>query len=486
MTLVRSVARVHDEIRSCIDRGDLDGGLRLIHRVVDQVFCEPINTAQVFGSELLDGLCQEIGAINWRRICDENQSAAVQSETATGRTVVHIASRLYASGGHTAALADMIRLAPPARNIILVTGIGGPTDHAAIQHRFESIPNLSFEYAPRGKHVAKLDWIQRRLHTLDPCDVWLYNHHQDSVAVAAVQPGTRYRLHYYHHGDHHLCLGVHLGHADHIDMHPMGFHHCRDELGIRDNRYLPLVVADQGDRPASQSFISGAGLLTCTAAGANKLEIPYFVSYIEVIPELLRASAGTHLHIGRLSPVALYRIRRGMRKLGVPTSSFIYIPFVRSVWKTLQEYRVDLYVASFPYGGARTLIEAMGAGIPVAVHCHYASRLLGSIDMAYDGALIWKNPKELYAHVRHVDAAILNEHSRLARQRYEKFHGDYALKSALADPATSLQAPDLVGAYRPDGLQRALDISSQVNCSGAIRRALFRTARKLKWLLPNL
>ena len=41
---------------------------------------------------------------------------------------------------------------------------------------------------------------------------------------------------------------------------------------------------------------------------------------------------------------------------------FIYMPWVPSVWKTLHDCRVDLYIASFPYGGGLTLIEAMGAG----------------------------------------------------------------------------------------------------------------------------
>ncbi len=52
---------------------------------------------------------------------------------------------------------------------------------------------------------------------------------------------------FYHHGDHHLCLGVYLSHLEHIDPHPMGYHNCRDALGI-DNTYIPLTVDDKGDR----------------------------------------------------------------------------------------------------------------------------------------------------------------------------------------------------------------------------------------------
>lgn len=482
MALVRSIAQFQDKIKAHLSEGNLDAALYSIHRLVDQIFCEPINTAQIFGSKLLDDLCQEVGAVNLYRLrsgkfpLPDNDKQADNSEN----VVVYVVSKLQASGGHTAVLADIIRLAPSARSVILVTGIGGLTDQESIQHRFDSIQNVSFEYAPRGKHIDKLDWLQRKILALKPIDVWLFNHHQDSVAVAAVQPNAGYQLHFYHHGDHHLCLGVHLGYADHVDIHPMGYHYCREELNIGDNRYLPMAVKDMGDRPESLQFKVGSDLVTCTAAGFNKVEVPYFIRYVDVIPELLHASGGKHIHIGRLTTLALRRIRSGMRRLGVHDSMFIYIPFVTSVWNALHEYKVDLYITSFPYGGARTIIEAMGAGVPLAVHSHCTSRLLGTFDMAYEGALVWRNPQELYDFVQNVDTAKLKNLSKLARSRYLDFHSEEILKKALAEHAEPLQAPPLYKGYTPDGLQQALNISNQVSCIGAIRRFLYRNYRQWK------
>lgn len=473
------MTKLQDEIRAQIDLGNPDSALRLIHRAVDQVFCEPINTARIFSSVLLDNFCQEIGAKNWLKLLGKTSSlVSVDRHDSHESVVVYVVSKLQASGGHTATLGDIIRLAPPAQSIVLVTGIGGTTDHAAMQHRFNSIPAVSFEYAPRGRYIEKLDWLQGRLLALAPADVWLFNHHQDSVAVAAVQPDAGYQLHFYHHGDHHLCLGVHLNYAEHIDIHPMGFYNCRDELGIRGNRYLPLVVKDMGERPVSSDFMSAAGLITCTAAGFNKVEAPYFIRYVDAVPELLQASGGKHIHIGRLTPLALRRIRSGMRKLGVSDSAFLYIPFVPSVWKALHQHQVDLYIASFPYGGARTLIEAMGAGVPVAVHSHCASRLLGTFDMVYEDALVWRNPKELYDFVQRVEPTTLKEQSRLSRKRYEDFHREEVLKNALFNYAKPLQPPPLYEGYTPDSLQQALDISNQTSFYGAFQRILYREFRK--------
>lgn len=481
MTLVRSVATLQDKIRDHIARRDLDAALILVQDAVDQIFCEPINTTRIFGSKLLDDFCQDIGAISWNDVLNKPNSrfSATKKASEHEPTVVYIASKLQASGGHTAALADIIRLAPPVRSIVLVSGISGATDRDAIQHRFHSIPNVTFEYAPRRNHVQKLEWLQQRLVELSPKEVWLFNHHQDSTAVAAVQPEAGYKLHFYHHGDHHLCLGVHLGYADHIDPHSMGFYGCRDQLGIKNNRYLPLVVKDLGDRPSSMEFLSGTnGLVTLTAGGFNKVEVPYFIQYVDLVPELLRTSQGKHIHIGRLSPMALKRIKKGLSRLGVPESAFLHIPFVPSVWKALHEHRVDLYIASFPYGGARTLIEAMGAGVPLAVHSHCSSRLLGTFDMAYEEALVWRFPNDLLDFVRNLNAIMLKEQGRLSRKRYEDLYQEEILQKALNDDCASVPSPLLHEGYMPDVLQQALDISNQVNIAGAIRRLFYRNFRK--------
>lgn len=481
MTLVRSVAEFENEIRAKIDQGDLDAALRRIRRVVDQIYSEPINTARIFGSKLLDELCQRIGAANW---CGVQQEASrkpnVGKYADQPKTVVYVASRLYASGGHTAALADVIRLSPAARSVILVTGVAGATDHSAIQRRFESISNVCFEYAPRGSHAEKLSWLQKRLMALSPESVWLFNHYHDSVAVAAVQPNAGYRLRYYHHGDHHLCLGVYLSYAEHVDMHPMGYHNCREKLGIKGNSYLPLVAKDLGTRPAAMSYLSGPGLTTCTAAGSDKLEMPYPIRYVDVVPELLRTSRGKHIHIGRLTPFALRRIRRGLRRLGIPRSAFVHIPYVPSVWKALHEHRVDLYVTSFPYGGARTLVEVMGAGVPFALHVHHSSRLLCTYDMAHEEALKWRSPQDLYKIVLSIDAEELQRQGILARRGYEEHFREEMLAEALNAKSRAIQAPPLHYGYVSDDFQEAIDISNQVSCVGALWRYFKRVHQQWK------
>jgi len=265
----------------------------------------------------------------------------------------------------------------------------------------------------------------------------------------------------------------------------MGFHCCRGDLRIQGNRYLPLVVADQGVRSPSSRFRPDNTLLTCTVANFNKIEVPYFVRYADVIPALLHATGGRHLHIGQLRPATLRQIRQGLRKRGIPDSAFQYVPYVMSVWRALLEHGVDIYVASFPHGGGRTLIEAMGAGIPVAIHSHCASRLLGAFDLAYPGAMVWRIPEELFEQINAADVETLSLHSSLARARYEEFHREDILRQALGIEAAILAAPALLEGYHPDAMQLALDITCQTGLSGALRRALCRLMRIVKSLRDN-
>jgi len=306
------------KIARLVASGAHDEALALIEKVVDRIFCEPLNAGRVFGSHDLDRFCQAIGAATLERLKAARRRLSVNDGSAatSGNVVVYLVSKLQLSGGHTAALIDTIRLSPPSHVVVIVTGTCGRTNRKAVTRKFEGLQDVSIEFVPLGTRLAKLEWIQRKLAELGPSMVWLFNHHQDSVAIAAVQPEQGYRVRFYHHGDHHLCLGVYLEYAEHIDPHPMGYYNCRENLGILKNRYLPLVARDLGDRvPPAQA--EADGLVTCTVGSFNKLEVPYFVQYTDMVPAILQVTGGRHIHFGRLTPIALWRIYRGLKKLGI-------------------------------------------------------------------------------------------------------------------------------------------------------------------------
>lgn len=473
----RSVGSLSDYGTWLIRSGQLDRALRLVNSFVEQIFTEPLCTSQVIGSAALDNLCQEVGK---RNLASINRSMLVTDAHLEQPVYVYIVTRLQCSGGHTRLIEDLIKARPLDRHVVLSTELSGRSDDAYLKGELAGWKNVSFESALRhDSYQQRLMWLQRRLLEISPEKIYLFNHHQDSVAIAAVQPEMGFKVSFYHHGDHHLCLGVFLSYVEHIDPHPMGYHDCKG-LGIN-SRYVPLTLEDKGARPAGWPFIEGGMLTTCTAARSNKIEIPYFVNYLDVVPQLLKGAGGRHVHIGRLTPWALFKIRRGLKHLGVPEDRFVYIPWVPSVWKALHEHRVDLYVASFPYGGGLTLIEAMGAGVPVALHQHVSSRVLSSVDLAYPEAFSWQMPAELVDFCMSVTPEILRHQGEQARAQYMAYHRKQILEDILSSGGNlTISPPDLSDKYRPRRDEFAAWLESQVSIRHLAYRSLYRLARSVR------
>ncbi|GAB4058782.1 methyltransferase domain-containing protein [Uliginosibacterium sediminicola] len=413
-------------IERLIDAGEFDSALAALRALVEAVIHDPAATGSVLRSPTLDAICQRIGAISLDYVRSEKlcpPPAEPQAE------VIILATELHNVGGHSRVVEDIIRALPDKRVLILLTDFFC-SDYAFGLDRFTAL-GIEVRRPERGQYVEHLAWTQMQLACHPDAQVMLFNHHADVAAIAAIQPGLNREVLFCHHGDHHLCLGASLNWTRHVDLFAA---HCVD---CRANglaaEFWPLSVDDPGARPHdAQHFLANAQLLSCSSGHDAKFLSPYPFHYWDILPQLLKTSGGSHVHIGSLTEDMLAAIHQGLAAEGLAPTRFVHIPWVDNVGETLKQLGVDLYIGSFPIGGSRACIEAMAAGIPIITHRHMLYPILGS-DGAVGDSLIWSwsTPEELLSLVAQATPAALAQQAQHGRDCYLRYNASGSFRAAV-------------------------------------------------------
>ena len=318
-------------------------------------------------------------------------------------------------------LIDFIKAQPDKKHVILLTDIFANGEQEEVINRFHELP-VKLIFAPSAAYQEKLLWLHEKWLEISPLKVFLFNHPQDSIVIAAAQPEKPGKLLFYHHSDFTLGLGTNLKHAKHIDMNPLTFAHCRDFLKIK-NVYCPLTCSDPLNKNyESRTFMVNGNINTATSTPLEKISVPYLFSYFDLLPDIIQITKGNHLHIGFLPTEALKIIKKKLTAAKIPPNKFIHLPWTNSVSTAIIEHNTDLYITSFPIGGGRTIIEAMASGIPILCHKNYRSVFLSENNYLYPEALLWDKPDALKKILLQLTPSLLTHHSLSARKYYEKYY----------------------------------------------------------------
>lgn len=465
-----------------------------IKTYVEAIIADPWLDGIVLSDQKLDALCLAMG----KKISIDISLAQVAKEQSKN-TVLYIATELYLSGGHTAVLEDFIKAQPECEHVIVLTDLfnASPAAKKAIHERF-SVLSIKLVWCPEKvvDLIEKVRWLQQQWIQINPSKIFLFNHHQDVVAIAAAQPEMPGKLFFFHHADYQITLGMHLPHATHIDFYQVLYKRCREEFGITTNVYYPLVVADNGCKIVD-SFMQEGVLHTCSSGSMGKYDKSYLYSYFDLLPKILKATNGRHTHIGYLSDELLEKINNFLLRNDINQDKFHYVPWVSNLWAFLLKQQVDLYIASFPIGGGRAAVEVMGAGIPIVFHNNYRAPFLGGA-IQYPDALFWRTEAELLAFLSSIKKDVLITQSKAARKCYEMHHqatllakafisshiDDAYCSSALAEAKVDkdlLLADLLSGAIEKD--LRVLKLNKQIECLAKERDHLPSIFRLfLRWI----
>ncbi|WP_323690105.1 hypothetical protein [Rhizobium sp. AN95] len=433
-----------------LEASDTARALDIVRNAVDVVINNQRSVARTLASKDLDEMCRNIAAYHRK-----NEDLGSSSESTVGTVI--LATELAKAGGHVELIKDYIRSGEfPAPITLVLTDCFDRIDDV-LSNEFSQTFGISVVTVKAKDSKQRVDLLTRRLKELCPQKMLLITHNQDSVMIVAALIHTAPEMFFIHHADHHLCLGVTCEEFIHVDVAQFAYCNCRNSLKNHDNRYWPIVF--QGHCSArSPVFELSAGLTTCAVGREEKFEAGgYTYDYFKIIPEILHSTGGTHIHVGPLQQERLEEIHARLAQLGIDASRFYHVPWVASVATALTEYSVDMYLVSFPYGGAKSVIEAMAAGIPVLAHKNYRSLLTSSYFVAYPECYSWANTAELFKLLKEVTEDDLSRHSVMSRVFYEQNYTPAILSAAIKKTSGwADHQPDL-RSYFSDGLQAFLD-----------------------------
>lgn len=451
-----------DAVRNRVNNDDFHGALGAIRDLVTAVMHEQLAPGELIGSQKLDELCEFVAESYLKR--HDDLQLLLQRFHPHNKRVVVLCTGLYKYGGTSLVVGDLARAHSGWVATVILTNTFNDMSDSDLKSPRIGVKEADVKIAPRGRLDEKLEWIISLLCELSPDRIFLLNHHQDSVIITAgALLAKKTNVLFYHHADHNLCLGSHLKNTIHIDPHNVGFYNCREKELIRNNYYLPMTIDDKAKIRKPRTFIKNGRLTTCSSGTYHKFQNFYLYPYIELIVDRLKLRNGNHIHIGNIPKADLEMIGKKLEKESIDKKRFQHIPWVPSLTDAFVTADIDLFIGSFPIGGARTYIEAMCAGLPMLMHENYLSRFHSSRDIVYPNALLWKYPEEFRNAIETASLSSLEEQARWSREHFIKYYSNATIDigqvlNEIVETSNAPSPPALYN-YTPDYFDRILHFS---------------------------
>lgn len=398
---------------------------------------DPKYTNIVFESKRLDCLCLSAG----RKIVDQYSEKIRLAGDYKENCSVYLATQLFfGAGGHTLALKDIIRAKPNDRHVVFLSNAASDsqlTEDYCRKIFSEFGTNVEVRVVPFIEYGQKFRWILEEIIAIRPDRLYLFNHPYDTILVGLAQPNLAKKIFFFHHGDHKLCLGVHIPYAHHIDCSEVSYQQCRHRFGIANNIFWPLVSPDQGCLPEDHVFMINDELTTASHGSLGKFQHSNFNNlpdrYSDLVLARLQHCSGKHLHLGGLASEVQQEIVERMNASGISPERFVLFNHVPSLWRWLLDNKVDLCINSYPSQGFKGMVETMGAGIPMLVHKNNYSRFYSCPEFAYQGVFEWGDLSEFVDQLKRCTSSLLKYHSNKARLCYEQHHQQKLLNFCVLD-----------------------------------------------------
>jgi hypothetical protein len=341
------------------------------------------------------------------------------------KLVVHVATEIYPTGGHTRVIEDIAASLPEYRHVLIVTGMHeAHPDLACLKPRFDEL-SLSVRLLSASSRAEKATELSSLISALSPQAVMLLAHAEDSIANATVVGHSARRVLLLHLNDHRPSLGASRVDYTHIDMTPACHRICASRPHPRAS-LLNLTVKDIG----TVQLVDRHPLIGATCGAPYKYAGSTEFSYAQLLAVLFSAGVGQILHIGEMPEVQKNQIRTEITTNGQDARRVIFLPNTPSLAAKLLEISPDLYLISHPVGSGKATLEALSVGLPT-LHALPASTVpLLSLDMSFGTSVTISTLEQIPAAVRRLktEKGTLAKRSRAV---YEKHYSPAAFREGL-------------------------------------------------------
>ncbi|MEW9617725.1 hypothetical protein AB3G45_28355 [Shinella sp. S4-D37] len=281
-------------------------------------------------------------------------------------TIVHLASHVYVTGGHTRVFEDIVAALPDKKHILILTSIMFDeifrTQLPLLLHeRFRRL-GVNVIFLLKSGLIERADELRRYLEEIKPGSIFINSHHEDVVIHSVVSGLSSNNVNFLHHADHLPCLGATRSDYNHIDLTAECHRVCK-------TRFTPSPFMLNMAVPYSTQSVNistgSSDIVAVTSGAYHKFQGSLRYTYPAVLEKLLAGTISTFYHIGDVPSPEQTFLREYLDTRGIHSAKLIFMGNVPSLIGALQEISPTFYLESFPVGGGKARVEVLGAGIPI-------------------------------------------------------------------------------------------------------------------------
>ncbi|SRR6266851_4216743 len=404
----------YEAIAAFLERGDIEMFLKRLAELTGKLLSEPLRGRALFIPEL-DELARKASLV----------VAPYRNPSTNSKLLVHVATVVYPTGGHTRIIEDIAATLPDYRHVLIITGMNKshPT-LASLKPRFDEL-NLNVHLLHSLSWAEKTRELSSLIATLGPQAVLLLAHQDDSVAYVGVAEHAAPRVLFLHHADHQPSLGACRFDYTHVDLTPACHSVCASQTCLHPS-LLNLTVKDVG----TVQLVERHAIIGVTCGSPHKYAGSSDFSYAQLLAALLSGGVDRVLHIGEMPASQKDQICTDIVATGQDASRVVFLGDTPSLAAKLLEISPDFYLTSHPVGGGRATVEALSVGLPILWVRPPSTLPLMGADMTLNTSVLVSALEQIPAAIHRLET----EKSTLAkrsREIYEKHYSSSAFREGL-------------------------------------------------------